>query len=189
MTDPAKQNTANIISPEFRVSFPNVFRPQAMKGSNNEPKYGITMLFKKGENLAALEKAVLDCATEALGADRSKWPKGLRSPFRDQGERDYEGYEQGAVFVNATSKQRPGLVDANVQDIIEERQFYAGCYARASLRAFYYDSSGNKGVGFGVQNIQKTRDGEPLGGRTTPEQDFGPVQGANTSNGAGGIFG
>lgn len=178
----------NVITPEFRVSFPYVFRPsKPMAGSTNEPKYTLTMLFPKDADLSKLKAAAADAAKEKWG---DKIPKGLRSPFRDQGEKEFPGYEAGCTFITATSKQRPGLVDAKVQDIIEERDFYAGCYARASIRAFAYDQAGNRGVAFGLQNVQKLRDGEPLGGRSRPQDDFEPVAdaGGGSSSGAGAIF-
>lgn len=175
------------ITPEFRVSFPNVFRTaKPMAGATGDPKYGITALFKPGEDLSGLKAAAEEAIVEKWGADKSKWPKNLRSPFRDQGEKEFDGYVEGAIFINATSKQRPGLVDANMNDIIDESEFYAGCYARASINAFAYDTAGNRGVAFGLNNVQKLRDGEPLGGRTRPEDDFEPVaEGAGTG---GGVF-
>lgn len=185
--------TDTVITPEFRVSFPFVFRPQKSLEAGKEPKYSITMLFKKGEDLSALKKAAEAVAVEKWGPDKNKWPKNLRTPFRDQGEKEFDGYEAGAVFCTATSKQRPGLVDIQVQDIIDESQMYAGCYARASIRAFAYDQAGNRGVAFGLQNVQKLRDGEPLGGRSRPQDDFEPIEGATeeaatAAAGAGGLF-
>jgi len=166
----------NVMTPEFRVSFPYLFRTQPpMPGSTSGPKYGVVMLFKKGENLDALKK-------DAARAVRDKWgdnpPKNLRSPFRDQGDREGEGYVPGAIFITATSKTKPGVVDRNVQDIIDESEVYAGCYGMATVRAFAYESPLNKGVAFGLVNFQKTRDGEPLSGRTKPQDDFKPVEDA-----------
>lgn len=162
----------NVTTGKFRVSFPWVFRAQKAMTEGADPKYSITMLFPKGEDLTALKKAAHQAAVEKWGADMNKWPKGLRNPFRNQGEKEFEGYEDGAIFITATSKQRPGLVDAKVQDIIEEHEFYPGCYARASVRAFAYDQKGNRGVSFGLQNVQKLADGDPLGGRSRPSDDF-----------------
>lgn len=175
------------ITPEFRVSFSNVFRPgKPIAGTSNEGKYGLTGLFKKGEDLSALKAAAEEAITEKWGADKAKWPKNLRSPFRDQGEKEFDGYVEGAIFINMTSKQRPGLVDANMNDIIDESEFYSGCYARASINAFAYDNAGNRGVAFGLNNVQKLRDGEPLGGRTRPEDDFEPV--AEAAGSGNGVF-
>ena len=182
----------NVITPEFRVSFPFVFRPQKAMEAGKDPKYAVTMLFPKGTDLSKLKAAANAVVAEKWGADKTKWPKGMRTPFRDQGEKEFSGYEAGAIFVTATSKQRPGVVDAQVQDIIDESQFYAGCYARATIRAFAYDQAGNRGVAFGLQNIQKLRDGEPLGGRSRPQDDFEPLPGAGepaaAAAGAGGLF-
>ena len=122
-----------LMTPEFRVSFPAVFKPKRQKGdATSEPKYGLTMLFPKGADLSKLKAAAQEAVKEKWG---DKPPKNLRSPFRDQGEKEYEGYEEGAVFVSASSKQKPGLVDRQRQDIIDETEFYPGCYARATLRA------------------------------------------------------
>lgn len=162
------------LTPKFRASFAHVFRPQPAQEEGKDPKYGITMLFDKGEDLSKLKAAAKEALVEKWGADKTKWPKNIRLPFRDQEEKDFDGYVPGAIFVNATSKQRPGLVDQHVNDIIDETEFYSGCYARASIRAFAYDTKGNKGVAFGLNNIQKLADGEPLGGRTRPEDDFEP---------------
>ncbi len=164
-----------VLTPKFRVSFPYVFRPSKPMQAGAEPKYSITMLFPKGADLSALKAAAQAAVVEKWGADKTKWPKNMRNPFRDQGEKEFEGYEEGATFLTATSKQRPGLVDADVKDIIDEHAFYPGCYARASVRAFAYDQAGNRGVSFGLQNLQKLADGDPLGGRTKPTDDFEPV--------------
>ena len=186
--------TDNLMTPEFRVSYPYVFRPQKPMQEGGEPKYSITMLFKKGENLKTFKDAAQAAVVAKWGSDKTKWPKNLRSPFRDQGEKSSEGYEDGAIFITATSKQRPGLVDGANNDIIDESQFYAGCYARATLRPFTYSKAGNNGVGFGLQNVQKLRDGESLSGRMKASDEFEPVADADLNSagdsgeGAGGLF-
>jgi Enterobacter phage Enc34, ssDNA-binding protein len=185
---------SNVMTPEFRVSFPNVFRPAKPMQDGAEPKYSITMLFKPGENLDALKKAAMAAVVEKWGTDKSKYPKNLRTPFRDQGEKSYDGYIEGAIFITATSKQRPGLIDSANVDILDEAAFYAGCYARATLRPFVYSKAGNNGVAFGLQNLQKLRDGESLTGRMRAQDEFAPVsdeeigEAAATGSGAAGLF-
>lgn len=178
-----------VMTPRFRVSFPNVLRPGKPMQPGAEPKYGVTMLFPKGTDLSAMKKAAEAACLVAWGPDTSKWPKNFRKPFRDQGEKEFEGYEAGAVFVTATSSKRPGLVDAQVNEILEEKDFYPGCYARATVNAFVYDKAGNKGVSFGLNNIQKLADGEPLGGRTRPCDDFEAVAEDMSTESASSIFG
>ena len=71
---------------------------------------------------------------------------------------------------------KPGVVDQNVQPIIEAEEMYAGCYARATLTAYAFDTAGNRGVAFGLQNIQKIRDGEPFTGREKAEDEFEAIE-------------
>lgn len=169
-------NPNKLITPEARLSFPALFTPRApMEGSPGEPKYGCTLLFPKTADLSALKAA-------ASAAVKEKWPngapKGLRSPFRDGDEKDLDGYA-GCIFINVTSKQKPGVVDESLQPIIEAGGIYAGCYVRASVRAYAYEKAGNRGVAFGLNNIQKLRDGEPFGGGPSKaEDDFEAVASA-----------
>ncbi|MEO5346869.1 MAG: DUF2815 family protein [Magnetococcus sp. YQC-9] len=161
----------NVLTPEFRVSFPNLFK--ARKANEQaEAKYSVSMLFPKNADLSALKKAAEAAVKEKWG---DKIPKKLKKPFLDQGDYDLEGYEPGCVLIRASSQHKPGVVDKNVQAIVDESEIYPGCYARATVRAFTYDVNGNAGVSFGLQNFQKLRDGEPIGGRTKPEDDFSPV--------------
>lgn len=183
---------APLNTPRFRVSYPNVFKARK-NDLNGKDEFSVVAVFPKGADLSSLKKAAEQAIVDKLGADKSKWPKGLRSPFRDQAEREKDGklpdgYEAGAIFINLKATQRPGVVDQNVQDIIEERNFYAGCWAIANVRAYYYDQKGNKGVSFGLQNIQKVADGEPLGGSVRPTDAFKPVEGASEPSSAEDVF-
>jgi hypothetical protein len=177
--DKSSKNT-QIMTPKFRVSFPSVFQPKESMNAGGEPKYGIVMLFDTkdpavAKGLEQMKAAARAAATEKWGADTSKWPKGLRLPFRKGEEKDYDGYGPGIIFVNASSKMKPGLVDQNVQPIIDPSEFYGGCYARATVNAFAYDTSGNRGISFGLRNIQKVADGDSFSGKSAPEKDFMPI--------------
>jgi hypothetical protein len=185
---------ANINTPKFRVSYPKVFKAEK-NNLSGENEYSVQALFAKGADLSPLIKAAKDAMEKKWGADKSKWPKNIRTPFRDQAERAKvdeatgkkimpPGYEEGAIFINLKSKQRPGVVDQNVQDIIDETQFYAGCYAIASVSVYAYDAKGNRGVSFGLGNIQKVADGEPFGSRSLPQNDFAPIENVATESGS-----
>ena len=169
---------------EFRSSFPHVF--EAHTGfEGQEPKFSIVMLFDNKTDLGkapvgkdgkpasvSMKQAVFNAATEKWGP-KEKWPKNLRLPFRDGNEKeDLNGYAN-TIFVTATSKQRPGVINQKMKPIVkEDESFYAGCYARATLIAFAYDKAGNRGVSFSLQNLQKTRDGEQFSGRRAAEDEF-----------------
>ena len=184
----AKSNDRKVTSPKFRASFAWVFKPQPpMEGSTGEPKYGVTMLFdaaaRKTPQFEAMKKLAHAAAKEKFGdklkPDGNGWYHGLRNPFRDGAEKsELEGYA-GMVFVAATTRMQPGCEDAQLNRIISDEAgpegFYSGCYARATLTAYGYDKAGNKGVAFGLQNLQKLAEGERFSGRTAAEDDFDSV--------------
>jgi hypothetical protein len=195
-----------MLTPEFRVSHPKVFSAEK-NDLNGEMEYSLVALFSKGADLSEMKKAAEQVLADKFGSDKAKWPTGLRNPFRDQKEKTAKnkqtgqvildtagnpqlqvGCEAGAIFVNMKSNAkngRPGVVDQSVQPIIEPHAFYSGCYARASVNPYYYDKKGNRGVAFGLNNVQKTRDGEPLGGRAAPAADFQPIAGAASAGASG----
>jgi hypothetical protein len=77
------------------------------------------------------------------------------------------------MFLNANSKSAPGVVDKALNEIIDKEEFYSGCWGRASINFFPYDSNGNRGIGVGLNNVQKLKDGDRLGGsRASAEDDF-----------------
>lgn len=189
------QQEGCVITPEFRASFPYIFKPQKAMEEGKEPKYSVVMLFPKDADLTLMKQLAEKALVERFGDKMKdeKFVKSLRNPFRDQGEKQIEGYEAGAKFVTATAtlKFRPGVYDQNRNDIVEEKDFYAGCYARAKIHCFAYPAPGkpdlgNRGVSFGLDMVQKTRDGDPLAGRAQSSGDFKPIASAEkASTGAG----
>lgn len=185
---------ANPITPEFRVSYPNVFTPK-MNTLSKKEEYSIVALFPKGADLSKLEAVAREAIEEKWGPDKAKWPKNMKTPFRLQDDKEKDGvmpagHEKGLVFMNLKSKQRPGLVDRKRQPIIDSSEFYAGCYAIASVSCYAYDEAGNRGVAFGLVNLQKTREGEPLSGRPKAETEFQAIAGDEPqAKTAGDLFG
>lgn len=174
MSDKMKVEEKKCLTPKFRVSFPAVFKAKAFK--EQEPKYSVVMLFDKKADLKELKRAANNAIIEKFGPDKTRWPAKLRSPFRDGNEKqDLQGYAN-TIFVTASSKQQPGVINQRKEDILSEQEFYAGCYARATLIAFYYDQSGNKGVSFSLQNLQKMADGEKFSGRRDAAEEFDEVE-------------
>lgn len=172
MAKEKKEAFSKVLTPTFRASFVNVFEPSAFD-DDDEAKYSITMLFDKEADLSKLKALAKEAAAK-------KWPQGvpknLRSPFRDGAEKpDFDGYE-GMIFVIAKSKDKPGVVDQKVEPIVDQSEFYSGCFARATVTAYGYDYKGNKGVAFGLVNVQKVKDGEPFSSRSKPSDDFEPLE-------------
>ncbi|HEX8873110.1 MAG TPA: ssDNA-binding protein, partial [Nitrosospira sp.] len=178
---------AVIITPEFRVSFPYVFEPQESLDAQGKPRkrYSLVMLFPSDADLKLLKKALYDVAVYQFGPDTKTWPQ-FRNPLKDQADKavKFKGYQAGCLYASAVSKEKPGLVGPDRVAICEPSQFYAGCWARATINPYFYDAKG-KGFSFGLRNLQKTRDGEPLGNRSNPEDDFELVEVGADSGGPG----
>ncbi len=191
-TKEKKQNL--IITPTFRVSYPAVFHPQRNELANPpRDEYVITMLFDKKTaktDLVELKALCKEVAEEKWGV--GKIPAGLKSPFRDGDlEKPDNPSYAGCIFVRSWSKFMPGLVNQKREPILNEDEFYGGCYARAQVNVYGYDMKGNKGVSLGLTHIQKVKDGDPFGSRTRAEDAFSPVDGASDdspASGAGGMF-
>ncbi len=188
---------ANVMTPVFRISYPNLFKSKKNDLSGKD-EYSCVALFPKNADLSKLKAAAQAVIEEKWGADKKKWPAPMKSPFRDQGERaKYDdvsdkkvlpaGYEEGALFMTLKSEQRPGVVDKNVQDITDTSEIYAGSFCRATIRPYAYSNKGNHGVAFGLQNVQKVKDGDPLSGRTKAQDDFSPVA-EEMATSANGLF-
>jgi hypothetical protein len=163
--------SGNIITPKARLSFPQMFTAKTPPGSD-KAKFGCTLLIPPTADISLLIEAAKKCATEKWGAEL---PKKLKSPFLKAEDYEYEGYEQGWVVLRPTSLQKPGLVDASGNNVDEESQVYPGRWCVASLRPFAYDTNGNRGVSFGLQNVQLLDHDEPIGGRARAEDEFEPV--------------
>lgn len=173
--------TDNVITPEFRAAFVGLFKATAPKENpNGAKKYSIRAVFMPGADLTLLKQQAQLAAQEKWG---NAIPKTLRSPFRKNDELDnpIPGVPDDAVVMtfSAAEDRRPGLVDANLQDVIDDSQVYSGAWFKAQVRAFAYETSGNKGVSMGLQNVQKLRDDDPIGkGKMPASKAFEAVAGA-----------
>ena len=169
-----KMNSTKVVTGVVRLSYEHVWEPASINGS--KPKYSVSLIIPKSDTKtldainAAVENAIKDGAAKFGGKIP---PKGaLKLPLRDGDlEREDEAYT-GSYFVNANSTTAPQIVDRAVQPILDRSEVYSGCYARVSINFYAFNTNGNKGVACGLGNIQKVRDGEPLGGRSSAADDF-----------------
>lgn len=165
-----------IVTGKVRFSYANVFEPQSVNGS--EPKYSVSLIIPKSDKktLDKINKAIEVAKKEGLSKLGGKIPANLKTPLRDGDldRPDDEAYSN-SYFINANSKVKPGIVDKDLQAIMDPTELYSGCYGRASIVFYAYNANGNKGIAAGLQNLQKLEDGEPLGGISRPEDDFEAV--------------
>lgn len=168
--------STKVVTGKVRFSYLHVWEPKAID-EGQDPKYSVSIIIPKTDK-ATIKKIqdAIKAATEQGKANKfgGKVPANLKTPLRDGDEErpDDEAY-QGCYFMNASSKTRPGLVDANVNKILDQEELYSGCFGRASVNFYAFNTSGNKGIACGLNNLQKLEDGDYLGGRASAESDFG----------------
>lgn len=162
------------VTPELRLSYCHLFKPRAIK-AGDDPKYSVSILIPKSDTkiIKAINDAVAQCTAE--NQDTLKAKKGLKHPLRDGDEKDSPEYEDH-FYLSAVSKDKPLILDENRQPILESREIYSGMYGRVSFNFFAFNTAGNKGIACGLNAVQKTEDGEPLGATYTEDDavnDFG----------------
>lgn len=164
-----------VILNNVRFSYAHVFKAVAIE-EGQTPKFSVSIIIPKSEKaqIDKIKKAIQNALEAGKAKLGGKIPANYKNPLRDgDTERpDDEAYED-AYFINANSTRRPGVVDANLEAIIDEDEFYSGCYGRASVNFYAFNTSGNKGVAAGLQNLQKLKDGDRLAGGSSAAEDFG----------------
>lgn len=167
-----------ITGPDTRWSYANVWEAKSINGGT--PKYSVSLIIPKSDTVtlqkikAAIEAAYREGEAKLKGNGRSVPALSvLKTPLRDgDTERPDDEAYANAYFVNANSATAPGIVDADRQPILDRSEVYSGVYGRASINFYAFNSNGNKGIACGLNNLQKIRDGEPLGGKSRAEDDF-----------------
>ena len=169
-----KNNNTKVVTGIVRLSYASIWEPKSINGG--DAKYSVSLIIPKTDikTINAINKAVDTAIEEGKGRFGGKIPNkaALKLPLRDGDiERDDDAYIN-AYFINANSKTAPEIVDKGLNAVLDKSEVYSGCYARVSLNFYAFNSNGNKGIACGLGNIQKMRDGEPLGGRSSAETDF-----------------
>lgn len=164
-----------VLTGKVRASYANVWTPKAIE-EGQDAKYSISLLIPKSDKktIAKIEAAIQAAKEEGKAKFGGKIPKVLKTPLRDGDEErpDDENYE-GMMFINANSARKPGIVDKDVEPIIDQDEFYSGCYCRATVNFYAFNVSGNRGIAAGLGNLQKLEDGDRLSGGASAEADFG----------------
>ena len=162
-----------VVTGKVRFSYAHVFQP-ASSIEGGTPKYSVSIIIPKSDKdtIARLQKAFEDTKAAASAYFGGAVPKNLKGGLRDgDAEKDDPAYAN-SYFINANSAQKPGVVDQDLNPIIDTSEFYSGCYGRASITFYPYNAQGSKGIACGLNNVQKLEDGEKLGGSTTAAADF-----------------
>jgi len=167
-----------IVTPPFRGSFVHLTQPHAMKVAPGEkqpePRYQITIPIPKNDPFwKKFDKMVEDAAIAKWG----KVPPKLKTPKKDGDDTDMDGNVRpefaGRWSIQASSKNKPGLVDASLQPIMSEDEIYSGAWYRASVRCYAWDHpTGGRGVSVALDNCMKVKDDEAFSGKSSAADDF-----------------
>lgn len=162
--------STKVVTGKVRFSYVTIFEAKA-SGENEEPKYSVMLLIPKSDT-ATLGK-IKAAMEEAAAAFRQKngaasLPANPINPLHDgDGVKPNSGEPygpecKGCYIINASSKQKPVIVDAFRNEITDPGEVYSGCYGRAAIN-FYGYSNKKKGIGCGLLSVQKLCDGEAFG--------------------------
>ncbi|ABZ85444.1 conserved hypothetical protein [Heliomicrobium modesticaldum Ice1] len=178
-TNKANANPMKVITgPDTRWSYANVWEAKSINGGT--PKFSVSLIIPKSDTRtiaklkAAIEAAYHEGEAKLKGNGKTVPPlSAIKTPLRDgDTERPDDPAYANAYFINANSSTAPGIVDADRQPILDRSEVYSGVYGRASINFYAFNSNGNRGIACGLNNLQKIRDGEPLGGKSRAEDDF-----------------
>ena len=167
-----------ITGPNTRWSYANVWEAKSINGGT--PKFSVSLIIPKSDTKtvekvkAAIQAAYQEGEAKLKGNGKTVPPlSSIKTPLRDGDlDRPDDPAYENSYFINANSTVAPGIVDVDRQPILERSEVYSGVYGRASINFYAFNSNGNRGIACGLNNLQKIRDGEPLGGRTRAEDDF-----------------
>lgn len=162
-----------VVTGKVRFSYANVFSPKAAQ-DGGPLKYSVSIIIPKSdtETIAKINKAFEEVKAASAALFGGTVPKMLKGGLRDGDEEKDDAAYANSYFINANSVNKPGVVDADLNPILDQAEFYSGCYGRASITLYPYNSNGSKGIACGLNNIQKTDDGDKLGGGSNAADDF-----------------
>ena len=177
-TNKANNPMKVITGPDTRWSYANVWEAKSINGG--APKFSVSLIIPKSDTKtvakvkAAIEAAYHEGESKLKGNGKTVPALStIKNPMRDGDvERPDDPAYANAYFINANSATAPGIVDADRNPVLTRSEVYSGVYGRASINFYAFNSNGNRGIACGLNNLQKVRDGEPLGGKTSAEDDF-----------------
>lgn len=176
----ARQFTTSLV----RLSYVSVFQPR--ETPQGTKKYSVTCLLPKSDKAGydALMKAIC----EEYQANKDTVLKGIakpKIPVHDGDGTTSTGAEFGPeckghwVFTaSANETFPPSVVDQRVQPIMNQTDVYSGCWGHVAISIYAYNNQ-SKGIGFGLNGIQKVKDDEALGFSFNASDAFSTVEGSS----------
>lgn len=169
-------STTKVITGKVRLSYVNLLEPRSIEGQ--APKYSTVILIPKTDKVTV--KKIRDAQKAAYEVAKNDKLKGIKwenvkHTLRD-GDKEIDTEEHpeyaGHYFMNLSCQNRPQIIDRYKNEVTSSEEVYSGVYARVSLNAYAYNTSGSKGISCGLNNVQIIAKGDYLGGRSSAMEDF-----------------
>lgn len=182
----AEKNTRIVLGKEIPVRFSFLQAHEPKEYTNEETgektmKYSVSVLIPKDSKK---DIALINEQVELLMAEhfKGKTANTLKLPLRDGDEEADEKGDayKGHYFFNCSSKLKPAVVGTEIDEFTNKLkglgpdEIKSGDYGRISINFFHFVGK-QKGIGVGMGNIQKTKDGEALGSQRSADEDFGDL--------------
>ena len=165
-----------------RLSYPHLFEAQAYEGS--EPRFSANYLLEPTHPaVKELTAAIETVAKDKWGAKADAVLKSIRSAdktfLRSGDAKGTDGYE-GLLFVSASSKRRPSVVDQDGATPLAEADGkpYGGCFVNAFVEVWAMDNKFGKRVCASLGSVQFHSHGEPFGAGGGAPDSFDAVEDA-----------
>lgn len=182
-----------VLTGEVRLSYVNLITPKA-NNQGDTPKYSVQLLIPKSDTttvqdiLQSIEAAAAKAVNEKWGGVRPAID--FKSILHDgdgvkpDAGTPYAPECKGHWVLNASSERKPDVVHiSNINAPLAPNDIYSGMYARVTIN-FYGYKNRKIGVGCGLGNVLKTRDGDPLSGGASAASDFAGIGQATDAYGA-----
>lgn len=160
-----------IVTPRASTAYLFLTRAQPAMEKGKPDQYSVTLLWEEADKkLDKLRKAIEEIAVAKFGETaKKKLTNGqLNNPLRPGSDKEGTNAEDdfaGKLFMTLRSTEKPQVVDADLEPIMDAMDVYSGCVGRADIWLYAYDKAGNRGVSCILNSFQKLDDGDRKSGR------------------------
>lgn len=199
--DAQGNQNGNVLTGPVRLAFTDGVFKKVPKMHGEQPAadgsnmtFGCTILFPQCTDMSVFWQIYCDIANRefpgSYNPNATPWPfPSLIPPWRDQGEKNFDGFMPGNKFMNVKSLYKPTVLDTAYNPIVNEDLIYSGVWAIVALQPFAGGkNTPKKGPMWGLQSIVKIGDDDNLGaGAPDPRSLYGGVNLGGLAPPVGGV--